>query len=122
MVNKIQHNHETGEWAENKGYFGVAMSRYYYATYQKIIHIMSTIPRGDGAVSTATHNEYISGFVEYARSKGVAESDVAYLTWIQVFRQLRNDADYKPTMPNPKAFAFMKLQYAKVHEIMDMLN
>lgn len=122
VVNKSHHNHEAGEWAEAKGYVEVAISRYYYSIYQKMIHMLRRDPVFASRLDTANHRESIGCFVEFARSRGIGETDAAFLTWIQVFRQQRNTAEYQEGNLTEKAFSVSKSQYAKVREIMERLN
>jgi hypothetical protein len=44
LITKAGHNHLTGEWAEKQGYFDVAVSRYYYALFQKSLFIILKPP------------------------------------------------------------------------------
>ena len=44
LIIKSGQNHETGEWAEKQGYFDIAVSRYYYALFQKSLFILHLKP------------------------------------------------------------------------------
>lgn len=92
---KAEENFKTGEWAEKKEYFDVAVSRYYYCAYEKIIYISKTREfYKDYSRESGSHFKTINEFNKNLKDKLTGEEKVA-LSKLKKLRKLRNNADYK---------------------------
>lgn len=95
LKEKSQQNFEVAEWAEKQRYYDVAISRYYYSEYQKIIYISKdrnfyTEP----PKSENSHVDAINNFVS-SLEKVLSDEDKMSMLKMKKLRRLRNDADYK---------------------------
>lgn len=95
MDNKARENKEAGEWAEDKKYYHIAVSRFYYSLYQKLLHINKVkglqIPEHKGP---GCHENFIVDFISKVNSK-LSDVECSWITQIGNLRVLRNKHEYK---------------------------
>lgn len=95
LKEKSQQNFEVAKWAEKQSYYDVAISRYYYSEYQKIIYISKKLKfyidpeTGENSHINAIHN-FVSSLEEE-----LSDEDKVTMLNMNKLRRLRNDADYK---------------------------
>lgn len=119
---KAQQNYETGEWAENKCYYDISISRYYYCLYQKIIYISKK--RGfylEISDSKDAHINTISNFIQKLDDKLSDEEKIA-ITNVKNLRRQRNVADYKEKIIKKNEFNLaFKFFFNNINSIIDRL-
>ena len=98
MDKKANMNYKTANWAESKQYYDVAISRYYYSLYQKIIYISKMCGFGECQQITGSHFSTIKNFLdEIAKIDKVNNDDYLELENLDNLRKRRNEADYNET-------------------------
>lgn len=120
---KAQENYKTAEWAEQEKYYDVAVSRYYYSAYQKIICISKRKKfYKDFSGESDSHNKMIKHFSEKLNHKLDGE-DIIILNNIQRLRRLRNDSDYSDKkIETENDFNLMfKFAYNNINEVLNKL-
>lgn len=120
---KADENHKTGQWAEDKGYYDVAVSRYYYCAYQKMIYILKE--KGlykEVLKGSNSHNHMIEEFNKSFNNKLDGKAKIE-LSKMHNLRKLRNSADYKDEkVANSVEFSLtFKYNYNSINEILDNL-
>ncbi|WP_372996998.1 hypothetical protein [Lutispora sp.] len=95
MLEKSKMNLEAGLWAKEKGYYDIAVSRYYYSLFQKVITILKhdgfyNAPKGENN----THNQVINDFNEYIYKINLAPEQIPKVTTMHKLKKKRNKADY----------------------------
>lgn len=101
---KSEENFETAKLAEKRQYFDVAVSRYYYCAYQKILYISKK--RGFYVEPNKTENAHvvtINAFVRNLDAK-LASNEKVELLKMKELRRQRNDSDYKEIKKDSKDF------------------
>ncbi len=106
LQKKVQMNYEIAEYAEKKQYFDVAISRYYYALYQKMLIYLAQFDRNDfnkwykkrykkkkEENEIINHWEKIAFFIDIFRSNNPSVDRIKIAN-IQKLRKKRNEADY----------------------------
>jgi len=94
LLLKAQQNMKTGAWAEKNEFFDVAVSRFYYALYEKILYIS----KKEGFYSTppidAPHNYTLKKFKENILKK-LGDEDRAWIAHLGKLKKCRVCADYE---------------------------
>lgn len=102
LLAKSRNNYEIAEMSEDKKYYDVAISRFYYSLYQKINFLLREKygkfkVQKDGKGS---HDNTAEQLLEYI-SEECPDLDLKIIADLSHFRglkKIRNDADYKPEM------------------------
>jgi len=126
LLEKSNQNDETGTWAEGKKYFDVAVSRYYYSVYQKMLVIAE---KRNYEINTSGHKGshvyFTSEFIRKLRDEGIVEaSEFSWLNKIVMLKKLRVKSDYKNnsiTNENDYKLSF-KCSYNAIQKIFDKLT
>ena len=122
LIIKANNNSEAAEWAENKNYFDVSISRYYYCLYEKAIYI--AINKGfysNGLNGQDSHQQFIVDFQRNLVNK-LSPADIAWLATFGDLRRLRNSADYHLTCTSEKQFKLdFKYKFQQINSILNRL-
>lgn len=122
LIQKANNNSKTAEWAEEKAYYDVSISRYYYCLYEKAIYI--AIKNGFYTYARNgkdSHNIFIANFQRNIIGK-LSEEEIAWLAKFGNLKDLRNEADYKLKITDANEFNLgFKLYYNKINNIFDRL-
>lgn len=95
LKDKSEQNFEVAEWAEKRKYYDVAISRYYYGEYQKIIYISKKMKFYiEPKKSEKSHIKTIDNFVASLKDK-LSNDEKITILYMKKLRRYRNDADYK---------------------------
>lgn len=95
MNNKSDRNFETAEWAENKQYFDVAISRYYYSVYQKMLYLLNHYNLDKNFQGKNCHKDRIKYFEEnIVQKQSLDDKEFKNIQKITTLRKIRNDVDY----------------------------
>lgn len=120
LLEKSEDNIKTGDFAEKNKYYDAAISRYYYAIYQKIIYISkkngfySKPLDGDSHITTiTTFNSKIN--------KKLKPEDNAKLAVLLRLKQLRVKADYHESRITDNKTYNLTFKYF-YNEIIGILN
>lgn len=125
MISKSNENKRAGEWAESESLYHIALSRYYYALYQKMIYIdeinglgiTSNLPN-NGNIS---HKTFIQFFRQECHNKGVSGQQIYDLDKLTRLRVLRNKEEYKSKrfINNNNYLNKVKTPYIKINTVLD---
>lgn len=120
LKEKSGENFETAEWAEKKQYYDVAVSRYYYCAYERIIYISKkekfyVKPARNEDSHIKTINQFIIGM-----DGRLSPEEKTTLTRMKSLRKLRNDADYEECKFATNDF-MLGFKY-NFKEIIDIIN
>lgn len=121
LTEKSDMNYKTGEWAENKSFFDIAISRYYYSIYQKIIYILKknnkyiNPPKGENS-----HIFTINLFIDHINNK-LDDEDMSWINEISKIREHRNLADYNEDLIPKNQFILAKITISNIHNIIKNL-
>lgn len=122
LLQKAKNNYETAGWAEDKKYFDVSISRYYYCLYEKAIYI--AIKKGFYSYPVNghdSHKKFIADFQKNIEGKLTAKE----VNWLASFGELkdqRNCAEYKLKCTTENQFKMgFKLIYEKIDNILNRL-
>lgn len=120
LKEKSRENFETAEWAEKKKYYDVAISRYYYCAYERIIYISKKEKFNvKPAKNEASHIDTINQFI-IVMDKKLSPEEKITLTKMKNLRRLRNEADYGECKFEANEFMLgFKYNYK---EIIDVIN
>lgn len=122
LIQKANNNSKTAEWAEEKAYYDVSISRYYYCLYEKAIYI--AIKKGFYSYSINgkdSHNQFIADFQKNIESK-LTEKEVVWLASFGDLKTQRTLADYKLKCVNENEFKLgFKLKYQQINDILNRL-
>lgn len=120
MLDKSNRNFKTAQWAEQEKYYDVAVSRYYYALYQKIILILSkkeSTKFNHG--NENSHKDTINYFIEIITDE-LEPLEKAWILKLHELRRFRNAADYSSDKINENIFIKnFKSFYVFLKEILD---
>lgn len=120
LKEKSHQNLEVAKWAENKHYYDVAISRYYYSEYQKIIYISKKmIFYMEPPKSENSHIYTINNFASSIGHK-ISDEDKMKILNLKKLRKLRNDADYKEEMIDSKNYS-LRFKFV-FNDIQDITN
>jgi uncharacterized protein (UPF0332 family) len=119
LLKKAEHNCEIAEVAKNKSYYDVAVSRFYYSVYLKIIFILKCVdenykPDNTGGSHIQTSKEFISvAHNNYLKVIGI--TGYSKLDFIYSLTKMRKKSDYDVEITKKSDFenVFMK-QYMSV--------
>lgn len=121
LIQKANNNSKTAEWAEEKAYYDVSISRYYYCLYEKAIYI--AIKNGFYTYALNgkdSHNIFIANFQKNVVDK-LSDEEIGWLAYFGNLKNLRNDADYKLTVSGEIKFKGFKYYYQQINNIFDRL-
>ncbi len=121
MLAKSQRNKEVADWAENRKYYDVAISRYYYCIFQKIIFLSlkydfyQAPPKGED-----THNYTLNNFRKNMHTK-LAPEEITWIEYIKKIKENRVTADYFPDrLENTNEYNLViKSPFNSINEILD---
>ncbi|MDD4550274.1 MAG: hypothetical protein PHT79_11010 [Syntrophomonadaceae bacterium] len=123
LLTKADHNSELGEYAEEKEYFDVAISRYYYALYEKAIYIAKK--RNfylEPKTGLGSHETFINHFTKNVSSK-LKPEELRMMGKMKALKRLRVIADYKEeSMENISTYNLkFKYYFNSINSIFDRL-
>lgn len=120
LLVKATHNHEAGAWAENQGYFDVAVSRYYYALFQKTLFILEQQPgykQPEQAYNS--HNKVIDDLNRVLFSQ-LKDEEIQWLVEMRRLKKCRVNADYEQMILSAHDFDLgFKYGYNRIKELLD---
>lgn len=125
MITKARENNEAGDWAEAKNYYHIALGRYYYSLYQKVLHINTSknlnLDSGLRRVKD-THKEFIKRFISYFQV-ALSPQDTVDLTCLNNLRKLRNKEEYNAArvVNNTNYNSSVKDPFIKIDRILEDL-
>lgn len=95
LLEKSKHNSETADFAEDKEFYDVAVSRYYYSLFEKIIYIS----KKEGFYQEPekgedSHKVTIESFTQNMMSS-LEPEDISKCAIMGRLKKMRVDADYK---------------------------
>jgi len=119
LLLKAQRNTEAGIWAEKKEYFDVAVSRFYYALYEKIIYISKKEGFYKKPPRKNPHNFVIENFKKNIFTK-LENRDFISVSRLTRLKKHRVYADYKEDIiESENDFKLMfKNHYNKIAQIL----
>ena len=122
LIIKSGQNHETGEWAEKKGYFDIAISRYYYALYQKSLYILQKNPNyKEPKEAYNSHNDTINDLKQEIYSH-LKDEEITWLSQFPNLKTYRRDADYRYKMLLKNDFNLgFKYSYDQIASLLDRI-
>lgn len=94
LLKKAEQNEKTGSWAENNGYFDAAVSKFYYALYQRIIYISKKEGFYCEPPVTDPHSNTLKIFRENIIGK-LEENEKTWIFSLDKLKKCRVNADYK---------------------------
>lgn len=122
LILKAKNNSKAAEWAENKNYYDVSISRYYYCLYEKAIYI--AIKKGFftyGQNGQDSHNKFIADFQKNVE-QNLSPEETAWLATLGDLKYQRNLADYKLQCTTENQFNLgFKFKYQRIVSILDKL-
>ncbi len=122
LIIKSSQNHETGEWAEKQGYFDIAVSRYYYALFQKSLYILQKNPsykKPSGAYNS--HNKVIGDLYREIHSQ-LKDEEITWLSQFSNLKTYRTNADYENKMLSKNDFNLgFKYGYNQIVGLLDRI-
>lgn len=121
LLDKSLDNDKTGKWAEASKMYHVAISSYYYALYQKLIHISK---RSEYILTFTdcenSHKNFICNFLEFAKIKNLKAEDYNWLARIHDLRRFRHKADYTgEEVTNQEYSLGFKTKYNCIIQVID---
>lgn len=123
LLEKSKHNIETANFAENNKFYDAALSRYYYAVYEKIIYISKKKNFYKKPSSGKdSHIFTINTFTQNV-TKDLEPEDITTLASLIKLKKMRADADYDDKeIPNLNTFNLkFKYFYNQINEVLDKL-
>ena len=122
LIKKAEQNRETAEWAEQKAYYDVSISRYYYCLYEKAIYI--AIKNGFYSYPVNgkdSHKLFIANFQKNIVNK-LSPEETTWLAEFGKLKDLRINADYKLGITDTNEFKLgFKYSYTRINTILDKL-
>lgn len=123
LLEKSKHNIQTADFAENNKLYDAAVSRYYYAVYEKIIYISkkknfyTEPPSGKDS-----HIFTINTFTQNV-TKNLEPEDITTLSPLIKLKKLRVEADYyDKQIPDLNTFNLkFKFFYNQINEVLNKL-
>lgn len=123
LIQKANNNCEAAEWAEEKKFFDVSISRYYYCLYEKAIYV--AIKNGFFSYSINgkdSHNKFIADFQKNIENK-LSDKEAAWLASFGDLRNQRNLSDYKLRITDENQFRLgFKSKYLEIDKILNRLR
>lgn len=94
LIQKSNENELTADWAENQKYFDVAISRYYYCAFQKIIYLSKKNKfYNEIKDNQYSHEKIVTCLIEHLKDK-LTDEEKLQLSHMKKLRKVRNKADY----------------------------
>lgn len=97
LLIKSNQNMECARWAEGRDYYDIALSRFYYSIFQKVIYILDNNGRYKQK-EQHTHYETIDHLVSYILENSYFNGQfelVKHVSDIKSLKKKRNVADYE---------------------------
>jgi uncharacterized protein (UPF0332 family) len=101
LLKKAEKNIKTGAWAEENGFFDAAVSRFYYALYQKILYILKTRYSFDTAPIEDPYNATLQTF-EQNIVKELEHDEIVWIKNLGKIKRCRVYADYNEDIISDK--------------------
>jgi len=122
LITKASQNQLTGEWAEKQGYFDVAVSRYYYALFQKSLFILRMKPGYvDPGGANDSHNRIIKDLYQEIYTQ-LKDEEITWLAQFPKLKKHRRNADYKYKMLTKNDFNLaFKYGYNQILGLLDRI-
>lgn len=93
LLEKAKENEAAGDWAKEKNYYNVAVSRYYYVLIQKIIYILNKENANSNSYGESSHKKLIDNFIDQiSQRKILGYQEIRYIQRVHSFRYDRNKA------------------------------
>lgn len=121
MVRKISDNIQAAELAASKGWYHVAIGRFYYATFERIIVILGVAETYWRHEGNGSHVNKFDDFILYMRRK-VSPSDYNILSQLYAFKDERVKADYRTYMHDERAYIIVKRMFDDINKVIDRVN
>lgn len=123
LLVKSKQNKECVHWAENKGYYDVALSRYYYSIFQKVIYILKE--RGCYEQSeNYTHGSTVDSLIAYLLKNKSFDGKYEFFKYINDIKYLkmkRNNADYGDIRVSKYAYQDLKSKCELAASSLDLM-
>lgn len=121
LLQKSNHNNETANFAEGKEFYDVAVSRYYYSLFEKIIYISKN--KGfykEPSIGQDSHNVTIQAFTKNMMNS-LEPEDISKCAIMGRLKKMRVDADYKEQRIDDKNTFNLsfKCLYTQVDEVLN---
>lgn len=123
LLEKSKHNIETGSFAEKNKFYDAAVSRYYYAVYEKIIYISKknnfyTEPPSGKDSHIFTINTFTQNI-----TKDLEPEEITILSPLIRLKKMRVDADYKDKQIEDSSTFNLQFKYFfnGINEVLDKL-
>jgi len=122
LKEKAKENFKTAQWAERKMYYDVAVSRYYYCAFERIIYISKK--EGFYTRPIKGENSHIKTIDEFMKNINVnlSSEDKVTLLKMKKLRKIRSDADYDEKKLGTNEFMLVfKYHFNEIIDIIDKL-
>ena len=123
MLDKSKMNQEAGAWAEKQRYYDVAISRYYYSIYQKIIYISKKLKFYEEPPYGSDSHIFTINLFRKNIYKKIEKKDIAWIEQIKILKERRVLADYGPDKIDSETVynLVFKVPYNSINSILDKL-
>ncbi|MBP2027440.1 hypothetical protein J2Z35_001234 [Acetoanaerobium pronyense] len=125
FLKKATQNKECVKWAENKQYYDLAVSRYYYSVYQTVLFLLDKFGISGDNNEKKTHYDTHNKLMKHVTTQNLLQHNYAglqSLAKIPYLKKKRNNGDYSSIYIGEKAYKDdLKHKYEEVLEILDYL-
>ena len=121
LVQKANHNYQTAEWAEKNFKYDAAISRYYYAIYEKMLFLLMHSKDYVKPISAdGSHVSDIDQFIGIYND--LEDDDTKWVARIKRIKSERRKSDYNPDiLIDRNRFTLTKLTIVEINNVMDQL-
>lgn len=119
LSKKAQDNCEVAIWAEQNKKYDVAVSRYYYELYQKIIIISKLKNFYVNPPSGEDSHIYIIENFSKEMETNLSPEEITYFKKMKRLKGFRKDADYGDALINENKITVFKKIYQEVKSVLD---
>lgn len=121
LVDKANHNYQTAEWAEKNLKYDAAISRYYYAIYEKMLFLlMNSREYIRPTKSAGSQVSDIDQFIDIYNN--LDDDDAKWIATIKIVKRARRKSDYDADITiNKNTFNLTKLSIIEINNVMDKL-
>jgi uncharacterized protein (UPF0332 family) len=133
---KSEENYQVAKLAHQNNAYNVAVSRIYYSIYQKILYVLS-IEKIKGLIevieeevknelktskeTAGEHQIHIKIIDKYVKESKEFKNDMFKIKQLEVFRRLRNRADYSVEMIEEREYSSAEKMYEQIKPVLDKI-